>query len=364
VVPSHRGATAFFLCLGGFLSELAPIDVAPAESSPAITLDSLSPSERQTWRETGTFPDRSDAVADSSPVSPESPAASTDASVAPASEPGPSAKKGAEHRKAELAAEIQGKLKERLDLQREIEELRRQRTTFSTPALDVKHAAPSSAPAVTSDEPNWDTDFESQIGTKYETWGQAQGAFLAARDAWKDAQIAQRQQRVSEHDRVVSVTQRADEQIREFQQRDPAFWDKVTPEVKAIQPLSAARLIDPTLQRTAQFDIGEVIVTSPQPAELMLHLSTHPEVFRALTQAESPADVYRQMGRIEGSLTPLMSGTDSVPVTSPVSSAPPPPPTLGSKQTAPLSESEQALKSGDFRAYRAAMNREEMAQKR
>jgi uncharacterized membrane protein (UPF0182 family) len=125
-----------------------------------------------------------------------------------------------------------------------------------------------------------------------------------------------------------------------------------------------ARLHDPAVERRPQHDVAEVIVTSDHRAQWMLHLSTHPEVLRSLLAATSPEMVYRTMGQIEATFTEPASRAASAVQTPNVSAAPAPPPTLGSKPTQSSDEVESALKNGDFRAYREAMNRRESAQKR
>lgn len=324
------------------------------ESSPTITLESLTPSERLTWRETGNFPDRSDAAAASSPATPEtSPAASTEVPVAATSEVAPPAKKGAESRKAELKAEIDDLLRQRAELRRDL--------TTPPPAPDVR-AASSPAPVVPTDKPSWKA-FEDQIGSTYQSWAEAQDAFVDARDAWKDAQIARERHTASEQTRLQSVAEEWRQAVETTVEADPDIWSKV-PGLAECVPLSVARLRDPNVKRSPTHDIAEVMVTSPHKADWLRYFSANPQVFPSLLNATSPEQVYREMGRIEATFTAPASRTDSSVPVAPVSSAPAPPPTLGSKPTESVSEVDAALRSGDFRAYRAAMNRMEMAQKR
>lgn len=326
-----------------------PATDVTADSSPAaeITLDSLSPSDLASWRQTGQFP--TDAAADSSPAVVDAPPASTEASPAPASEPGPPAKKGAETRKAELAAEIQDLLRQRAELRRDL--------TTPPPAPDVS-AASSPAPARDADKPTWAT-FEDQIGTTYATWGAAQDAFSDARDAWRD-----RQQSVVAQ--VQTVEHTASQRIQAFVAETPDFWARVSPDVGTLQPLSIARLNNPQLVRSPRHDIAEVVVTSEFTPQWMLHLSEHPDVLQSLLTLPSPEAVYRVMGRIEATFaTPPQVSEPAAPVpVTPVSSAPPPPTTLGTKPGAPRDEVDAALAAGDFSAYRRAMNAREIAQRR
>lgn len=337
------------------MSALPTLDVTPAESSPAITLDSLTPSERQTWRETGKFPDRSDAApADSSPATSEtSPTVSTETPVAATSEVAPPAKKGAETRKAELAAEIQDLLRQRAELRREL--------STPPPIPDAKPAASSPAPVESHGEPDWE-QFEAQIGTTYPTWGKAQNAFQKAWIAWKDAQTAQERHTTSERTRLEAVAQEWKQAVESVVSADPEVWSKV-PGLATCVPLSVARLRDPGIPRNPTHDIAEVMITSPHKADWLRHFSAHPEVFQSLCQATSPEQVYREMGRIEATFTALAPRpAEGQPPK--LSAAPAPAPTLGSKPVEALSDVDAALKAGDFRAYRAAMNRQEMAQKR
>jgi hypothetical protein len=78
----------------------------------------------------------------------------------------------------------------------------------------------------------------------------------------------------------------------------------------------------------------------------------------------SPMQIAREVGRLEASLASPASPTVPPPQVKVVSSAPAPPPTLGSKPSIPGDEIEEALATGDFRKYRDAMNRQEMASHR
>lgn len=328
--------------------------MTPVESSPTITLESLTPSERLTWRETGNFPERSDAAAASSPATPEtSPAASTEAHPAATSEVAPPAKKGAESRKAELKAEIDDLLRQRAELRRDL--------TTPPPVPDVR-AASSPAPVVSTDKPTLKA-FVDQIGTAFDSWEAAHEAFADARDAWKDAQLARERHTASEQTRLTSVAEEWRQAVDVTVAADPDIWSKV-PGLAECVPLSVARLRDPQVQRSPTHDIAEVMVTSPHKADWLRYFSANPQVFPSLLRAQSPEQVYREMGRIEATFTAQAPRTDSSVPVPPVSSAPAPPPTLGSNPTTATSEVEAALQRGDFRAYRAAMNREEMAQKR
>ncbi len=326
-----------------------PGAVADSPSAP-FTLDTLSPADRASWQLTGEYPDLKadlDAPAASSAAVDDASSPSTEG-VPPASEPGtPTKKKGAEARKAELGAEIQALLEKRAALQREL-------ASPAAPSVpDVPPAASSPATQGSSTKPSW-TQFESQIGTTYSSWADAQDAYADARDAWKDQQTQQAQAVQTLKSHAETVYRTGGERIAAHVATHPEFWAGISPEVASLEPLSVARAKSPTVERTPSHDIAEVVVTSEFTPVWMQLLSERPDILQALQASPNPEALYRAMGRIEATFA-----QPSAPESSPaarLSSAPAPPTTLGSKPSSPGDPVVDASARGDFRSFRSAAN--------
>lgn len=322
----------------------------PAESSPApvsgqSVLDALNPADRLTYEQTGEIPAPKDAPADSSPAAPDAQAGSTEPKAPPASEPGTPKTKGADARKAELHAEIQTLLQQRAQLRDEIA----QRTPRPP------DAPPASSPAPVSDVPQL-KDFIARVGIAegFETYEDAQQAFLDARDTY----------RAREHQRVqaqVAYANQVQEAVRTFADRrakaieaDPTWSEKVAPSILNLKPHFSE---PPGTPRRPDHDLAEGIVLSEHAPQVMAYLTEHPEVFSRLLQSPTYA-IYRELGRIEAALTPSVPPPADKPVPKSLSSAPPPPVVLGTKPSVLEEDWKTAVTRGDFSAYERAMNRQ------
>ena len=317
-----------------------PADSSPAPISGQAVLDALSDTERQSWEQTGELPVK-DAPADSSPAVPDAQAASTEAPAPPASEAGTPKTKGAESRKAELHAEIQTLLQQRAQLR---EELARQ---SPPPKPDVR----ASSPAPVSDAPLL-KDFTARIGQDFETYEDANQAFLDARDDYRSTV----QQRAAAQERY---RQEVDTAVRTFAERrdaaikaDPQWSEKVAPSLLHLKP----HFLEPDVPRRPDHDLAEGILLSEHAPKVMEYLTAHPETLKTLLQSPAYA-IYRELGRIEAALTsPVPPPAETSPVPKPLSSAPPPPVVLGTKPSVTDQDWEAAVKRGDFSAYERAMN--------
>lgn len=133
--------------------------------------------------------------------------------------------------------------------------------------------------------------------------------------------------------------------LNETKAADPEFVNKLTPDVKALKPFNALAPGEPSGPRNV---IAEKIYDSPVAPALLLHFSQHPEALAGLETmpasiaALPPAvrarahiqHIIRAFGALEGQLATAATPTHSpaqpqaVPSSSPISTAPQPPPVL------------------------------------
>lgn len=303
----------------------------PEPSTPvaAPTLDSLNPEQRAEWRKTGHLPD---VTAESSPATPET-AVSTETLPAPASEPGtPKPKKNAESRIQEL-------LQERAALRAELEAAKRPATPVSVP--DVTPAASSPAP----------------IGPKFpefDRWIQTQPADAQSYEDYIDARAAhvftQQQQAYERQQAHAAAERESSERLSTYRQRAEAFIQEHGDYWQVITPVTDQAPRTPTADA-----MGDVIVRSPHPPQLLYHLGSHLEEFNRLLSLPPHQAAY-ELGQLAATLSAPAS-----PVVKTLSTAPEPPPTLRSKPATPVDDLEAAIKRGDFASYKLAANRRALA---
>lgn len=137
--------------------------------------------------------------------------------------------------------------------QRELDAARRPQ-----PSAPPPRPQPQQAP-----RPTW-SQFESQIGGQYDSWGAAQDAYQDARDAWKDAQIAQaravdaHQGRVQRYQASLAEAAKKYPNAEEVFSRDHGF--------------------------RAPPALTDAVLDAENPGEVAYYLGTHPEEYRQLAQ--------------------------------------------------------------------------------
>lgn len=95
--------------------------------------------------------------------------------------------------------------------------------------------------------------------------------------------------------------------INSYKEKNPEFATQLTPEVRALhgwarlQEVNATRTArgEVALPATVDHAIAEELYDSAAPAEMAVHLSTHPEDLAALRAARTPPDLLRVFARIE-----------------------------------------------------------------
>lgn len=332
-----------------------PIDTSSVSTPPVVTpterLERASESERLTWRKTGDLPTPSaDQPAASATATPDSQAASTDASPKPPSEAAKPAK-NADTRVQELLADRAAERSRAERLERELSDLRRSQ---QPPAADAKSAASSTA---TSDVfPEYPDYLETHPDATL-------GQYLSARDDWRDekrdarvrADTQQQHEQRWHTERLTTFSA----QIQTAKQADPGFADKLSPDVAALEPVAIAVAAGRPI--TIDNAIAEEILDSPVAGPLMLHLSAHPEDMQSLRGARTARELARRVGALERGLSSAAPTASSIKT---VSEAPDPPTYVGTRTGGPVDAVEAAVKRKDAGAYMREANALELAARR
>lgn len=192
-------------------------------------------------------------------------------------------------------------------------------------------------------------------------------AMIIARFKWeqrKEQRVAQRNQQRTTADRAAQEREQAfTDRAHKFAQDHPDFKAK-TEQVRA--------QIDPRSEMAAW------LMDSPLSAQMLDHLADHPEEFRRIAQPEGSFRSreeamnasYRAFVRLEtrlepstpaSSTTPPADAPAQAPTPKLLSSAPPPPRTLGERPAAPADEIAAAVARKDFRAFAAEADKRALA---
>lgn len=148
---------------------------------------------------------------------------------------------------------------------------------------------------------------------------------------------------------------------------------QLTQTVESIRKAGAAKYADWKERQTSDAariemppHVVEAILVDLPPelsADVLYHLSDHPDEARALAAMEPRAAVLK-IGTLSATLAqPKVEPTPRTPPKT-VSDAPAPGVTLGGRAAAPADELEAARKSKDFRRFREEFNRRELAKKK
>lgn len=328
-------------------------DSSSASEQPAMalpSLESLSASEREAWRLTGELPaarseEDPSTPADSTPAEPAAQAASTDATSSPDSEPGTPGKKA----KSNADTRVQELLRERAELRDKLARYERGEASTPPPSQDAPSAASSPAPAGSEPFPDFDT-----WSARAEHEGKSYEEYIDARTEYRWTQRQEQERRQAAVRGRVSAFH---ERYAAASAADPTFATSLSPAVLALQPVDA---LPPGAPVTPLNVAAQEIVQSEHAPALLRHFSTHPDELEALRTA-APSVVIRAIAKLEARLDASAGTSTPTPTPKAITSAPEPPPTLGSKATAPLDEAAAAVARGDFTAYAAAQNRRETA---
>lgn len=292
-------------------------------------------------------------------------AASTDATSKADSEPAAPAKtetKGLDAREQQIR-ERQARLKNDLaELDRLERELAARQARLTTPAPDKQDATADSSPAkVQKAFEKFASDPHApklEQYDSYDAWAIDMMDFITDRKLGeRETQAQQRsaeQQRQRELETAVRSTA---ERVKAFREKTPDFETRVRPELLNITPISGLKDGDPIGPHNF---IAEQMWRSEFPGEFAVHFSEHPEEFQALMALNDPAAIVRRMGRIEATFesSTVSPSRDSKPVPKTIPDADELPAVIGKKAPVTASDTESAMKSGDFGAFERAWKRE------
>jgi hypothetical protein len=288
----------------------------------------MSAADRASYEATGEMPDaiKPTFAADSSPAEPAAQAASTDATPPAASEPAKG--KGAETRKAELQAEIDGLLKKRAELRAE-----------TAPRPPATQAAPPPAAVEIGPKPDG-TDY-----TKYPL-GTSDPQYVEDLAGWKASAL------LADRDKQ-SAEQSAKAHAQSETQRIQTEWTRKVEAVKADHPDAVEKFSQPiAIPAGSAADLW--ILESEMGPKTLYHLYDHPDEVARIT-ALSP------LQQIEAMVLLGVSLKDAVPPVKTTTDAPPPAPRLDTRTSAGADDADAALARGDFAGYTRIMNARETA---
>jgi len=299
--------------------------------------------------------------AESSPAEPVEQAVSTETSAA-ASEAAKPRKTG-EDRAVELKAEIQELLKQRAALRAE-----------TAPRPQVPRPAPASEPAPVAKEfPTYEefTAVQGQEFVPYEQYLREQAKYVA-RQEWeslKAEEFRHTESTRAAQDRQVRILS-FNERMTAAKESDPEFDKSISDDVAQLPTLDAVVRDEKGLRhrgngryvKPGYVGLAEGLLASDVAPQLMRHFSANPEQLHKLANLltdQQKAALARLEGRIEAGLEKTKEPVQSVRKT--VTDAPPPPTTLGGRSANPADPADAAVAANDVAAFRAARDRERIA---
>jgi hypothetical protein len=275
--------------------------------------------------------------------------------TAPASEPGKPAQDSGHKGNAETRIKALNwrakQAEERAErLERELSEARKR--TDPTPSKPTKPADAASAKAPGDDpEPQLD-DYQNEADP-YAAW-------MRACSRWEARQEHKRIDTEREQRAAAETAGKAEEErIKSFKGRinqagGNAFLEGVSEEVRALKPAQAAKVAGEPV--TARHVVASELIKSDVAPALMKHWTDHPEDLAKFDTCSDLPALLREFGRQEA----RVSAAPATPAKT-VTSAPPPPTTLGSHPVESADRMEAAWRSGDMAAFKAERRRERAA---
>lgn len=352
--------------------------LTPAESSPAVV--PTDPEAYARWRQTGELSAPGKPKEDSTPSHDPSAAAEEAArNTAPASEAGPS--KQEPPRAAKPRSDAASRLTELLeDLKNagltpaELKTFRKS-AAVEPPAAETKSARPATEQTAEPKAPAkpqiGDFDDYAKYEKALEDWHEAMADYRVEKKLREyEAQRAQEASQRETQQKLDQAKQRygveAETTIRSAAKEilnDPA----IVPPIKAL--ISDSPVIADLMYVLGTGTKGDtledfVALSKSDPGAairklvLLEHLVSQELTHQPVKAAEKPAAVSEPARGEDGKF--VASGK---PPAKPVTQAPPPPKEAGGAAAAPPDEVESAAKTGDFRTFRSAANRRDLAQR-
>lgn len=350
-----------------------PAAIVEQDSAPAALpeLSSLTPAERQTWRETGNLPEKRDsapakkdnAVADSAPPEKETkPAANaSDSATDPQQKPHLKTKEDTEKRIREFLDENKT-LKERLAaLEREKTQSARESRQESQPAAEVYKPL---------DEKEF---FKTNPKATYEDFVRAAGKHEGVWAARQEIAAENQRRAQAEAQKELST------KVAEAKTRYPDFDEKVAPAVGKIMddqqiPYAVKSVINDSPVFTdlvyvladpkALQDIIQTAKTNPGAALRKIFITeqlVQAELAKGKTATANKGDASEvDAGRERGADGKFVASSESREKSSaePITRAPRPPVEVGGRGSAPEDGAVAAVKADDYRSAAAAFTRD------
>jgi hypothetical protein len=188
-------------------------------------------------------------------------------------------------------------------------------------------------PAAQSGKPSWKT-FEEQIGATFETWADAQDAYIDAREAWGDEQRSKKDQEREHHSTVDRLITTHAEREQTATETHPDYWEV------------AQAGEDARVAAGAPFPdmLANAIRSRPNSIDVVYWLGSHPDEFVQLAWDTNDLPVAAASQRIVQRLLDACVGAGVRPgaaLRPPLSNAKPPIKPVGaSLVTAPEVESD------------------------
>lgn len=336
-------------------TDATPAAPSAAPLDPTTALAEASPEAYVTWQKTGALPrvespespDPPSPVADSTPAAPDSQA--SDVLAAPSADkkdPGTPRKdaRAEENRVPVLLADRARERARAEAAEARAAQLERELAALRPPAPpDAKTAGPSPAAATDPRDPEPDPENAERYPDG-----------LYDRKYYRDlADWSARNVLRAEREQMATATKQrqADERERERNRS----WKERVDAARAKDPdYDAKAFSGPTSwQQGSPIDVW--ILDSPQGADLLPYLMTHPEEARRIDALPAVLQL-RELARLEQSLEPAPAKT--------ITDAPAPPRTLGDRTTAAADAVTRAISNKDPGAYIDEMNRRELAARR
>jgi hypothetical protein len=231
-------------------------------------------------------------------------------------------------------------------------ELARLRSTTAAPAPAPAPRAPASAAPVGESFPEFAAFVAQHPDATFES-------YMDARLDWREAQRAQLSQREqaareSQQEHQATVAGFAS-RVAEATTADPAFWDKVSPELTALE--TREKVLADGRQPGPGNDLATEIIRSELGPQLLRHLTDHPDDLAKLRACTTRGQLIKVFGRLEARLE---QGAVPPPQKL-VSDVPPPPTTLGSRPGSQADPVRAAVARGDITGYREARRAERLA---
>lgn len=218
-------------------------------------------------------------------------------------------------------------------------------------------AAPAQPPEpahVPAPAPATDLEPDPADTTKYPD-GQFDRKYLKDQSRWearqemndRDQQAHARAEASRRHDAESARFVKFSEGLDAAKQADPAFFESVAPEVKALRPLAA---LAPGEKPGPLNALAEELLDSPAAPQIMRHLTAHPETLDAFRTCRSPREVLARFARLEAQFDAPAAAATPAPHPQTITAAPPPAPTL-TGSGASSDPKAAALARGDFATF-------------